>query len=323
MTTTDSGGSTSESIDGVICNVAVEDPEAKVICGSTAILATKISLPCPLTNVWPFIDESVYPPTITAPSMPTVKPQPSSLPTELNNLVQTLVPSARYLLTNTDELLVRLNILLTKLEGCQAVKDSDVLKELYQTRDSLVALQEQLATYIIQYDSKVDPNTAMFGGYDIRVVDEELTDRSIQNKRRRGIALNRDGQIVAQSDLTFATNTAVIIAEVQQKLVAGGLVQPSLGVIDGVDLATISDSLNYLDSNDVLNDNLSIQPTELDAPDNLDENQGLGINAFFNNLPGGKKLRQRTAKAVAASIANVKSQVAGEVSTSKQTLGIK
>ena len=241
----------------------------------------------------------------------------------INSLLSVVITFIRYLLANTNELLIRLNILLAKLEGCQAVKDSDVLKELYQTRDSLIALQEQLATYITQYDSKVDPNTAMFGGYDIRVIDEELTDKSIQNKRRRGIALSKDGQIVAQSDLTFATNTAVIIAEVKQKLVAGGLVQPSLGVIDGVDLAIISDSLDYLDSNDILNDNLTIQPTELDSPDNLDENQGLGINAFFNNLPGGKKLRQRTAKAVEASVANVKSQVAREVATSKQTLGIK
>lgn len=241
----------------------------------------------------------------------------------INSLLGVVLVFIRYILANTNELLVRLDILLKKLEGCQAVKDSDVLKELYQTRADLVTLQEQLATYITQYDSKVDPNTAMFGGYDIRVVDEEITDKSITNKRRRGIALDKNSQIVAQSDLTFATNTAVIIAEVQQKLVAGGLVQPSLGVIDGANLATISDSLNYLDSNDVLNDNLNIQPTELDSPDNLNENQGLGLNAFINNLPGGKKLRQRARKAVEASVANVKSEVAGEFASSKETLGIK
>lgn len=241
----------------------------------------------------------------------------------INSLLSVAVMFIRYLLTNTNELLIRLNILLVKLEACQAVKDSDVLKELYKTRDSLVVLQEQLATYITQYDSKVDPNTAMFGGYDIRVVDEQVTDRSIVNKRRRGIALDKNSQIVAQSDLTFATNTAVIIAEVKQKLVAGGLVQPSLGVIDSADLETISDSLDYLDSNDILNDDLNIQPVELDSPDNLDENKGLGLNAFINNLPGGRKLRQRAKKAVEASAINVKSQVAGEVATSKQTLGIK
>lgn len=241
----------------------------------------------------------------------------------INSLLTVVVMFIRYLLTNTNELLRRLDILLAKLEGCRAVKNSDVIAELQATRESLAALQDQLAAYIIQYDSKTDPNTAMFGGYDIRVVDEELTDKAIQNRRRRGIALNQNGIIVAQSDLTFATNTSVIIAEVQQKLVATGFVQPSLGKIDAVNLSVISDSLNYLESNDVLNDNLNIEPTQLDSPDNLDENQGLGLNAFINNLKGGKKLRQRAKAAVAASTANVKAQVAGEVSTSKQTLGIK
>ena len=144
---------------------------------------------------------------------------------------------------------------------------------------------------------KERPASAMFGTYDIRVVDEELTDRSIQNKRRRGIALTQTGQIVAQSDLTFATNTAVIIAEVKQKLVSLGLVQPNLvsgttnnAVADATNLATISESLDYLDNNDVIQDDLNITTTPSDLPDNLDETKGLGLNAFINNLKGGKKL---------------------------------
>jgi hypothetical protein len=240
----------------------------------------------------------------------------------INSLLSVVVMFIRYLLTNTNELIRRLDILLLNLQACQAVKDSDVLRQLESTKQDLLNLREQLATYITQYDSKTNPDTAMFGGYDIRVVDEQLTDQSIVNKRRRGIALDTSGQIVAQSDLTFATNTAVIIAEVQQKLISEKLVQPSLGVVDGTNLATISDSLNYLESNDVLNDNLNIEPTQLDSPDNLDENQGLGINAFFNNLPGGKKLRQRTRKAVQDSVTNVKAEVSGELASSKQTLGI-
>jgi len=240
----------------------------------------------------------------------------------INSLLTVIVMFIRYLLTNANELLYRLDILLTQLEGCEAVKDSDVVAELQKTKTDLTELRDQLAAYITKYDSKVDPNTAMFGGYNIRVVDEELTDKSIQNKRRRGIALSQDGQIVAQSDLTFATNTAVIIAEVKQKLMAQKLVQPSLGQVDSVNISVISESLDYLDSNDVLNDNLNITPTQLDSANNLDETKGLGLNAFINNLKGGKKLRQRTAAAVAASTANVKSQVAGEASTSNKTLGI-
>jgi hypothetical protein len=126
----------------------------------------------------------------------------------VNALLTVILNFLRYLLVNTNELLSRLDILLINLQACDAVKDSDVVSELKQTQSDLVALREQLALYITQYDSKTNANTAMFGKYDIRVVDEEITDPSIRNKRRRGIALNIDGQIVAQSDLTFATNTS-------------------------------------------------------------------------------------------------------------------
>lgn len=213
---------------------------------------------------------------------------------EVNALLSVVLILVRYLLANANELLSKLEIILQNLEACQAVKDSDVLAELKQTLEDLKLLRNDLADYIIQYDSKTDPNNAMFGGYDIRVVDEEVTDRSIRNKRRRGIALDQNGFIVTQSDLTFATNTAIIIEEVKVKLISAGLVQPSLGTIDGADLQTISESLNYLDSNDVLQDDLNLQSVQNeDTPDNQDENIGTGLNAFINNLPGGKRLRKR------------------------------
>lgn len=213
---------------------------------------------------------------------------------EVNALLSVVLILVRYLLANANELLSKLEIILLNLEACQAVKNSDVLAELKQTLEDLKLLRNDLADYIIQYDSKTDPNNAMFGGYDIRVVDEEVTDRSIRNKRRRGIALDQNGFIVTQSDLTFATNTAIIIEEVKVKLISAGLVQPSLGTIDGADLQTISESLNYLDSNDVLQDDLNLQSVQNeDTPDNQDENIGTGLNAFINNLPGGKRLRKR------------------------------
>ena len=65
---------------------------------------------------------------------------------------------------------------------------------------------------------------------------------------------------------------------------------------------------------------MNITPTQLDAPNNLDETKGLGLNAFINNLKGGKALRTRTRAAIQTSTEQVKTQVATEVTTSKQTL---
>lgn len=233
----------------------------------------------------------------------------------LNALLGITTIFVRYLLTNAVELQRRLQILLLNLEVCESMKGSDILDELRKTSEALKILETQLGDYIRMYDSKTDPETALFGSYDIRVVDEEVTDQSIPNKRRRGIALDQNGFIVTQSDLTFATNANIIINEVKLKLMAAGLVQPSFGALNGADLAIISESLNYLDNNDVLQDDLNIQTFEnQDTPDNLDESQGLGLNAFLNNLPGGRRLRKR----VRSSLGSASSQLATQITAEKQ-----
>ena len=227
----------------------------------------------------------------------------------VNSLLEVAVSFIRYILANTNELLGRLDILLTNLQTCEAVKNSDVIAQLQETRDNLIALQEQFATYITQYDSKVDPTNMMFGEYDIRVVDEELVDKAIANKRRRGIALDIRGQIVTQSDLTFATNTSVIIAEVQHKLMALGLVKSSVGLIDAATLDTIATSINYLDSNDVAENDLNIGKS---ARDNAATAQALNIGEFIGKTPGGQAFKQKSNEIMDVYNANAKQQASGQ-----------
>lgn len=233
----------------------------------------------------------------------------------VNALLSITTIFVRYLLTNTVEIQRRLQILLLNLQVCESMRGSDVLDELTKASEALALLRTQLEDYIRMYDSKTNPETAVFGKYDIRVVDEQVSDPSIPNKRRRGIALDQNGFIVTQSDLTFATDATIIINEVKLKLMAAGLVQPTYGTLDGANLAIISESLNYLDNNDVIQDDLNIQTFEnMDTPDNLDETQGLGLNAFLNNLPGGRRLRKR----VRSALAGASTQVASQLNAEKQ-----
>lgn len=228
---------------------------------------------------------------------------------QINGLMAVILSFVRYLLANAIELLNRLNILIAKLEGCEAMKDSPILEDLKASYAELKQVKDQLESYVANYDGKTDPDNAQFGEYSIRVVDEELTDPTIPNKRRRGIALDKQGVLVAQSDLTFATNTSIIIQEVKVKLVSQGLIAPQFNVLSDQDLATVLTSVQYLDNDDVLSENFNytelLQETpdsinSLDSPDNLDETEGIGLNAFINNLKGGKRLRQRTRAAMAA-----------------------
>lgn len=232
---------------------------------------------------------------------------------QINALLSVVTIFIRYLLANAYELQIRLRTIITALEGCEAVKDSDVITELKKSVDDLDNLQATLANYITNYDSKTNPNSSFFGAYEIKVVDEELTDTTITNKRRRGVALDKNGYIAVQSDLTFATNSSVIIEEVKQKLVAAGLVQPQLSAISATNFVVITEALNYLDNNDVLDDDLNISTTEnLDTPDNQNEELGTGLNAFLNNLPGGKRLRKRVRTKIAESRQKLSTQISSE-----------
>jgi len=250
---------------------------------------------------------------------------------EINALLQVILDFIRYVLANTNQLAIRIQAILDKLKDCEAAKDpngnlSPVIAELANTLQTLNQVQEQLAAYITAYDANnANPNTARFGEYDIRVVDEELTDPGIPNKRRRGIAIDKYGAIVAQSDLTFATDTNIIIEEVKLKLIQKGLVQSNLGALTGEQASIIAESLSYLESPDVALSDLNITDFdfEIDPPDNEDENIGLGLNAFVSKLKGGKRLRRRTRKMMAKAKLQLAQQLIAERTTATSSLTTK
>ena len=234
---------------------------------------------------------------------------------QINSLLSVILSFVRYLLSNAIELLVRLQVLIVKLETCDCTKDSAILQDLKASYADLKQIKEQLEAYVLNYDGKNDPESVLFGKYSIRVVDEELTDRAIVNKRRRGIAVDPDGALVTQSDLTFATNTSIIIQEVKVKLMSLGLVAPQFSAFDNNALSVITTSLDYLETNDIFSEDLSFSnllKESKDLPDSADESQGLGLNAFINNLPGGRRLRKRVRAALDNSSTTFKNQVAQE-----------
>jgi hypothetical protein len=229
----------------------------------------------------------------------------------VNAFLSVLLVFIRYLVTNANELLRRLDIILTNLEFCEAMKDSDVLAELKNTRKDLVTLRDQLLEYLDDYDSKTNPDTARFGVYDIRIIEEELTDRGITNKRRRGVALAPNGEVVTQSDLTFATNPTVIIGEVQQKLLALGLVSTGQGLIDAATLDVVAQSINFLDSNDIAENDLNINAS---AQDSAAAVQDANISDFLGGLPGGEQFKQKSRSTTAGYAKDGQTQVAKEKS---------
>lgn len=247
---------------------------------------------------------------------------------QINGLMAVVLSLVRYILANAIELLVRVETLIAKLEACETMQDSPILADLKVSYNNLKEIKEQLEAYVANYDGKTSPDSTQFGEYSIRVVDEELTDPTIVNKRRRGIALNKNGVLVAQSDLTFATNTSVIIQEVKVKLVSQGLIAPQFNVLSEQDLATVLTSVQYLDSDDVLSETFDYTTLleegigAVDSPDNLDETEGIGLNAFINNLKGGKRLRKRARAQMAANQRNLAANIASVEPSGSLTSGL-
>jgi hypothetical protein len=105
-----------------------------------------------------------------------------------------------------------------------------------------------------------------------------------------------------QSTATFASDDSIIVNEVKLLLSAGGFVNKSLSGMSSSDMAIVLESINYLGDETITIDDIdlsSIADTTIDPSDNENEEVGLGLNAFVNNLPGGKKLKKRIRKSMA------------------------
>ena len=129
-----------------------------------------------------------------------------------------------------------------------------------------------------------------FGEYTIEIISEQLVDENISIKRRFGIARNSQGFIVVSSTPTFASLDQIIINEVKLLLVSGGFVNIGISSLAAEDIALISDSLKYLETDDI-----SISDIESDIS-NLQDDKELDLGTFVGNLPGGKALKKRTRK---------------------------
>ena len=166
------------------------------------------------------------------------------------------------------------------------------------TINNLVETANSLQKFVSEYESNKERLNRNFGTYQIKIVDEQINDEGIPLKRRYGIALDSNGVLVVQSTPTFASLDEIIINEVKVLLVSNGFVKSQFSSLGAEDIETMNESLNYVGDIDINIDDLGLSSLNsgLDDPDNEDPDQGLGLNAFVNNLPGGKALRRRMRK---------------------------
>jgi len=109
-------------------------------------------------------------------------------------------------------LLELLRVLLDKLTKCEKTKNLPITNKLKEVIISLDKINVLLNTLL---PAKPKKNQITYKGFTIEIVEEEVTDQGITLTRRYGVALDKRGVVVLQSDLTFANNTDLIFNEVR------------------------------------------------------------------------------------------------------------
>ena len=239
---------------------------------------------------------------------------------QLNGILVRIILSIEYIISQIEAILGHLRTIILNLESCNNA-DPEIVKQLKEVASSLENDLKTLKDFKNNYESKKYGKDSTFGDkrnkYNIQIITEQLSDEGISLKRRYGIALDKNGALVASSTPTFASDDSIIVNEVKLILVSKKLVNPEVSELSTESISVINESLNFLEDDDLalsddlfdFNTNFDFENQDsLDDPDNENEEKGIGLNAFANKLPGGKKLRERVRKKINAIVGNFSSQ---------------
>lgn len=232
----------------------------------------------------------------------------------INKIVAIIVSLLEGITSAIDLLLSNLKQIVDNLMSCDrnsseardplmASIQSDIL-EIEQSNNEIKAFTEN-------YRNKQSTKNKSYFGYTIEILTEKIADPAVQltvRPRRFGIAIDGGGIAVVQSTATFASDDNIIISEVKLLLIQKNLIKNPVGLFTDAELNVITDSLLILGDNSITLDDI-INEDYIDSPDNEDENDGLGLNAFINKLKGGKKLRERIRKSMSQSKEKLKSDL--------------
>lgn len=84
------------------------------------------------------------------------------------------------------------------------------------------------------------------GEYTIDIVNEEVVEKTFTLRRRYGIAINARGEVVVQSTPTYASDSGIIIQEVQQLLFSKGLIKKSSSILTPSQKNIVTTTISYL-----------------------------------------------------------------------------
>jgi hypothetical protein len=194
------------------------------------------------------------------------------------------------------DIIEKLKTIIANLDQCSNV-NKDIINDLQNQINKLESNKKQLDTFIATKNASNNTSKAKTAGkYTIYIITEEFVNTTFKLRRRYGVAIDNNKQIILSSTPTFASDDAIIIAEIKQLLSAKGLIKNQTSDYSILEQEIINEATSYLEENDINWDIVSTFDDGLDTPDNENDDSGLGLNSFFNKLQGGKALRKRVRK---------------------------
>lgn len=124
-------------------------------------------------------------------------------------------------------IIARINILiellvfiLTKLEKCDKTQNLPITKKL---KEATIELQNNSTKLQNNLPKPPTKTSIQYKGYNLSIIEEEVTDTGIILNRRYGIATDKRGVLALETELTFATNTDLIYNELKYLIDKNGL----------------------------------------------------------------------------------------------------
>jgi hypothetical protein len=221
---------------------------------------------------------------------------------QLNSIVELVYLTVQNITVKFQYINTQLQILQNNMQVCNQTDNSPIIDELNGSRKRILKTIEDLDKFSNKYDQAINLNQNIFGGYILKIQEEEIVDGGIKYKRRRGIALDSNGILVEQTDLTFATDTNIIIEELKLKLNNKGLTQSTGDTDSGFpDLDELSKDIT-IDS---------------DIPDIEDDNEPNAqyisiqneLNTMVDTIKGATKLKKKVRQNINKEVNNTKDSI--------------
>jgi hypothetical protein len=232
----------------------------------------------------------------------------------INKIVAIIASLLEGITAAIDLLISNLRQIVDNLMACDRNSDEARDPLMISIQNDILALEQsnnEIKAFTENYRNNQSAKNKTYFGYTIEILDEQIADPAVQatvRPRRFGIAIDGGGRAVVQTTATFASDDNIIISEVKLLLIQKNLLKNQASLFSDADLAIITQSMIILGDNNITLDDITDE-NYLDPPNNEDENDGLGLNAFINKLKGGKKLRERIKKSMSESRDKLKSDL--------------